>query len=336
MDRMTAMTVFVHVVEGESFSAAARRLGLSKASVSVHVSRLEARLGAQLLHRTTRRLALTEVGRLYYERCAQIVREVEEAELEASRSHATPQGLLKVNAPMSFGHLHLAPAIADFAGRHPNVRLEVTLDDRAVNTIEGGFDLTVRIAPPLADSSLIARRLAPNRVVVCGTPEYLARRGVPKRPADLAGHDCLLYSNLPDAWRFAGRNGPESVTVAGSLRANNGDALRSAALRGLGLVQLPTFIVGPDLARRALEAVLLSYEDRSTAVWAIYSPTRHLSAKVRAFIDFLAARFGPQPEWDAWDAGRGARRPASGKRQPRPGDASGKRQPRSGDASGKR
>jgi DNA-binding transcriptional LysR family regulator len=309
MDRMTAMTVFVQVVEAESFSSAARRLGLPKSSVSMHVSRLEEWLGAQLLHRTTRRLALTEVGRAYYERCAQIVREVEEAELEAASSHAAPRGRLKVNAPMSFGHLHLAPAIADFVGRHPDVRVEATLDDRAVSAIEGGFDLTLRVAPPLADSSLIARRLAPNRLVVCAAPAYLARHGVPRRPADLARHNCLLYSNLGDAWRFTGREDAESVTVAGSLRTNNGDALRAAALRGVGLVQLPTFIVGPDLARGALERVLGPYEDRSTAIWALYSPTRHLSAKVRAFIDFLAARFGPRPEWDAW-ATRG--RPRAG------------------------
>ena len=306
MDRMTAMAVFVEVVETASFSGAAKRLGLSKSSVSTHVSQLEEHLGAQLLHRTTRRLALTEVGRAFYERCAQIVGEVEEAELEARRSHAAPQGLLKVNAPVSFGQLQLAPAIAQFLGRHPKVRIEVTLDDRVVNTIEGGFDVTVRVAPPLADSSLIARRLAPNRVVVCGSPQYLARRGVPQRPGDLANHDCLVYTYLPsrDAWRFVGPNGHESVTVAGSVSANNGDVLRLAALRGVGLVQLPTFIVGPDLARGALEPVLVSYEDRSAAIWALYSPTRHLSAKVRAFVDFLAARFGPKPEWDIDAAAR--------------------------------
>ncbi len=310
MDRLTAMVVFAQVVEAASFSGAARRLGISKSSVSKHVAQLEDRLGAQLLHRTTRRLSLTEAGRAFYERCAQIVREVEEAELEVGRSHAAPQGLLKVNAPMSFGQLRLAPVLAEFLARHPRVRVEMTLDDRVVNTIEGGFDVTIRVAPALADSSLIARRLAPNRVVVCGAPDYLARRGVPRTPADLVQHECLLYTYLSsrDAWHFVGPEGDEWVTVAGSFRANNGDVLREAALAGLGLVQLPSFIVGPDLARGSLEAVLVPYEDRSTAIWALYSPTRHLSAKVRAFVDFLAERFGPEPKWDAGAEPRRARR----------------------------
>ncbi len=301
MDRMAEMVVFTQVVEAESFSAAARRLGLSKSSVSKHVAQLEDRLRAQLLRRSTRRLSLTEVGRAFYERCAQIVREVEEAELEVGRGHAAAQGLLKVNAPMSFGQLWLAPAIAGFLESHPRLRVELVLDDRPVNTIEGGFDVTIRIAPALADSSLLARRLAPNRLVVCGTPDYFARRGVPRRPADLARHDCLLYSYLSwgDRWRFVGPRGDEWVEVSGRVRANNGDALREAALAGLGLLYVPSFLVGTELARGALRAVLQRYADRSTAIWALYSPTRHLSAKVRAFVDFLAARFGPKPEWDA-------------------------------------
>ncbi|MGI0028305.1 MAG: LysR family transcriptional regulator [Nitrososphaera sp.] len=300
MDRMTAMVVFAQVVEAESFSGAARRLGLSKSSVSKHVTQLEDRLGAQLLHRTTRRLSLTEVGRAFYERCAQIVREVEEAELEVGNAYEAPQGLLKVNAPMSFGQLRLAPVIAEFLGRHPKVRVEMVLDDRVVNTIEGGFDVTIRVARALADSSLIARRLAPNRVVVCGSPAYLARRGVPRTPAELVRHDCLLYTYLAsrDAWHFVGPEGEEWVSVSGSFRANNGDALREAAIAGLGLAQLPSFIVGADLARGALQAVLVAFEDRSTAIWALHSPTRHLSTKVRAFLDFLAERFGPEPQWD--------------------------------------
>ena len=297
---MTAMAVFAQVVEEESFSGAARRLGLSKSSVSKHVTQLEERLGAQLLHRTTRRLSLTEVGRAFYERCAQIVREVEEAELEVGNAQEAPQGLLKLNAPMSFGHLRLAPVIAEFLGQHPRLRVEMVLDDRVVNAIEGGFDVTIRVAPALADSSLIARRLAPNRVVVCGSPDYLARRGVPRTPADLVRHACLLYTYVApgDAWHFVGPQGGEWVPVSGSFRANNGDVLREAAIAGLGLVQIPSFIVGPDLARGALQAVLVPFEDRSTAIWALYSPTRHLSTKVRAFLDFLAERLGPEPPWD--------------------------------------
>jgi DNA-binding transcriptional LysR family regulator len=196
------------------------------------------------------------------------------------------------------------------------MRVDMVLDDRPVNTIEGGFDVTIRVAPALADSSLIARRLATNRLVVCGSPDYLARRGVPRKPADLARHDCLLYSYLSwgDAWHFAGPEGDQWVSASGSFAANNGDALRAAALAGLGLLYVPSFIVGPDLARGALRAVLEGYEDRSTAIWALYSPTRYLSTKVRAFVDFLAERFGPEPPWDAGTRRRQhrvrARRPA--------------------------
>ncbi len=301
MDRLTAMLAFTQVVEAESFSEAARRLRLSKSSVSKHVAQLEARLGAQLLRRSTRGLSLTDVGRAFYERCAQIVREVEEAELEVGRAHAAPQGLLTVNAPMSFGQLWLGPAVADFLKRHPKLRVEMVLDDRALDTLERAFDVTIRVAPSLAESSLIARRLAPNRLVVCASPEYLAQRGVPGTPADLAQHDCLLYSYLSwgDTWRFVGPGGDEWIPVSGSLRANNGDVLREAALAGLGLAYLPSFIVGRELARGSLRAVLEDSVDRSTAIWALYSPTRHLAAKVRAFVDFLAERFGGDPEWDA-------------------------------------
>jgi DNA-binding transcriptional LysR family regulator len=324
MDRLTSMLAFTQVVEAESFSEAARRLGLSKSSVSKHVTQLEARLGVQLLHRNTRRLSLTEVGRAFYERCAQVVRQVEEAELEVGRAHTAPQGLLKLNAPMSFGQLWLGRAVAEFLRHHPKLRVDMVLDDRALNPVQSGFDVTIRVAPALADSSLIARRLAPNRLVVCGSPEYLARRGLPRTPADLAQHECLLYSYLSwgDTWRFMGRGGDEWVTVSGSFRANNGDVLREAALAGLGLAYMPSFIVGRDLARGALRAVLEGYEDRSTAIWLLYSPTRHVAARVRAFVDFLAERFAGDPPWDAHGEGgaSGARRTPRGARGrgPRP------------------
>lgn len=299
MDRVTSLVVFAQVVESSGFSAAARRLGLSTSAVSKHVAQLEARLGAQLLHRTTRRLSLTEVGRGFYEHCVRIVRELEEAELAVNRAHTEPQGVLKVNAPMSFGQLCLAPAMARFLDRHPKIRIDLALDDRRVDPVEGGFDVTIRIAA-LGDSSLVARRLAPNRVVVCGSHAYLTRHGIPRRPDDLRSHNCLLYAYLSsrDAWHFVGAEREEWVTVGGTLRANNGDVLREAALAGVGLVQMPSFIVGPDLARGALRAVLESYEDRTLSVWALYPPTRHLAPKVRAFIDFLARSF-VRPEWDA-------------------------------------
>ncbi len=290
MDRTNAMVVFSQVVETGSFSEAARRLTLSKSQVSKQVTALERRLGAQLLHRTTRKLSLTDTGRSFYERCAQIVREVEEAERAVIHAQATPQGLLRVNAPMSFGHLAFAPALPPFLSRHPELRVELVLDDRQVDVIEGGFDVTIRVARRLSDSSLIARRVASVRIVVCGTPDYLARRGVPATPDELAGHDCLVYA-YQERWHFRGPAGEQAVGVSGPLLANNGDALREAALAGLGLVQLPSFIVGAELASGALRTLLEPFEDQGSAIWALYSPTRHLSGKVRAFVDFLCERF---------------------------------------------
>ncbi|HXV36224.1 MAG TPA: LysR family transcriptional regulator [Myxococcota bacterium] len=302
------MKVFAQVVEAGSFSAAARQLNLPKSSASKYVAQLEDHLGAQLLNRSTRRLSLTEVGHAFYECCAKIVHDVEEAERAVARADEAPQGLLKVNAPMSFGQLQLAPLIAEFLAREPKIRIELALDDLPVNAIAGGFDLTIRVAPPLADSSLIARRLAPNRIVVCAAPSYFARRGVPSTPADLVDHECLLYTYLSsrDTWHFAGAAGEQRVKVSRRLRANNGDALRDAAIQGLGLAQLPTFIVGPDLRSGALEAVLVPYEDHSTAIWAIYAPPpRHLSAKVRAFVDFLTQRLAREPAGETPDRGAG-------------------------------
>ncbi len=299
MDRITAMAIFTQVVDAGSLSVAARRLGLSRSAVSKQLAHLEDRLGARLLQRTTRRLGLTEAGAEFYTRCTRIVHEVEEAEQGVSRLHAAPRGLLKVNAPMTFGHRHIVPAIAEFLRRYPDVQIEMTLNDQVVNMIEGGFDVTIRVAV-LADSSLIARRLAPNRVVVCGAPAYFAAHGRPRAPRDLAHHNCLHYTYLATAnlWHFVGPRGAESVEASGSFRANNGDALQAAARAGVGLVQLPTFIVGADLSSGALETVLERYEDRTTSIWAVYPTTRHLSPKVRVFLDFLAARFDP-PDWDA-------------------------------------
>ena len=317
MDRITAMAAFTQVVDAGSLSVAARRLGLSRSAVSKQLAQLEDRLGARLLQRTTRRLALTEAGAEFYARCTRIVHEVEEAERGVGRLHAAPRGLLKVNAPMTFGHRHLAPAIAEFLPRYPDVQVETTLNDQIVNVVEGGFDVTIRVAV-LADSSMIARRLAPNRIVVCGAPAYFAAHGRPRTPRDLVHHNCLHYTYLStgNLWHFVGPRGAQSVEASGTFRANNGDALQAAARAGVGLVQLPAFIVGADLASGALEAVLERYEDRSTSIWALYPTTRHLSPKVRVFLDFLAARF-ERPDWDV-SAAR-ARRQGATRRGPRRG-----------------
>ncbi|MBM3479937.1 MAG: LysR family transcriptional regulator [Alphaproteobacteria bacterium] len=301
MDRIVAMRAFAAVAERGSFVAAARALGMSRAMASRHVQDLEAHLGARLLDRTTRRVAPTEAGRVYHERCAAILAELAEADSAVGVLQARPSGRLRVSAPVSFGSLHVAAAVAEYMAAHPQVSIELALNDRVVDLVEEGHDLAIRIGR-LAPSSLIARRLAPCRLVACAAPSYLRRAGAPRTPADLAGHECLGYTYAParDAWRFVGPGGDDAtVHVRGRLHANNGDALRVAALHGAGIVVLPSFIVGADLAAGRLRRVLPRHEAPPIAIHAVRPQGRHLSAKVRSFIDFLVPRFGENPEWDA-------------------------------------
>jgi DNA-binding transcriptional LysR family regulator len=301
MDRVTTLSVFAKVVESSSFAAAARHFGLSPAMVSKHILSLEERLGARLLNRTTRQVSPTEIGREFYERATRILADLDEAEQAASALQATPKGLLRLNGPLSFGIRHLSPAILDYLAACPDAEIDVTLSDRVVDLVEEGFDLAIRIGR-LADSSLIARRIAPCRIVVCAAPAYLKKHGAPRRPADLAAHNCLGYSYaaLRNEWRFTGPDGVESVRVAGRLNANNGDVLRLAALRGEGIVIQPTFLIGDDLASGELVPILPGFVPDELVIQAVYPHSRHLSVKVRSFIDFLVARFGQDPEWDRW------------------------------------
>jgi len=296
MDNLTGMAVFARVVEASSFTGAARRLGMSKAAVSKQVSRLEERLGARLLNRTTRRLSLTEVGAAFYERCARIVAEAEDAELAVTRLHAEPRGTLRVDAPVNFGLRYLAPVLPDFMARHPDLAVDITFNDRFVDLIDEGYDMAVRIAH-LADSSLIARKLAESRRVVCAAPSYWDRHGRPTVPADLAGHNCFDYSYLTtrNEWRFRGPEGPLAVRVSGTLHSNNGDVLRAAAVAGLGVVLMPVFMAHDDLAAGRLEPVLHGFEEPPPGIYAVYPHNRHLSAKVRAFVDYLVGAFDPAP-----------------------------------------
>ncbi|WP_029006982.1 LysR family transcriptional regulator [Azospirillum halopraeferens] len=305
MDRLDDMHAFIKVVEARSFTAAADKLGLSKSVVSRRIADLEYRLGARLLNRTTRRLSLTEVGQAFYERCIRILADLEEAERAASDLHATPRGRLKINAPLSFGLLHLAPAIAQFLDAHPAIEIEIDLNDRFVDLIDEGYDVAVRIGR-LRDSSLIARRLAPNHRVVCASPAYLEAYGTPATPDDLAGHACLIYTNTPTAeqWQFRHDGETRSVRVSGVLRANNGDMLHAAAVAGRGIAALPTFLCGDSLRAGRLRCLFDDCYFSESGVYAVYPQNRHLSPKVRAFVDFLAARFGPSPYWD--DGLRGA------------------------------
>lgn len=299
MARLDAMEVFAEVVEAESFSAAARRLEISKSAVSKQIARLEDRLGVRLLNRTTRRLSLTEAGTTYYAACRRVLDEAETAERAVSDLAAAPHGLLKLNAPMSFGFLHLAAAIPAFHARYPEITVEATMNDRFVDLVEEGFDLAIRIAS-LKDSSLVARRLAPSHAVLCAAPGYLQRRGRPQRPEDLRGHDCLLYANHPNPreWQLLSPQGVQKVRVDGPLIANNGDVLCRAALGGMGIARLPTFIVGDHLRDGALEVVLPRFPQASEGIHAVFPHSRNLSVKVRVFVDFLVDTFGPAPYWD--------------------------------------
>jgi len=298
--RLDEMEIFAEVVEAGGFSAAARRLGLSKSAVSKQVGRLEDRLGVRLLNRTTRRLSLTEAGATFHAACRRVLEEADQAEHAVSSLSTAPRGILKLNAPMSFGFLHLSGAIPAFHAQFPQITVEAVMNDRFVDLIEEGYDIALRIGE-LRDSSLVARRLAPCRNVLCASPAYLDRRGRPARPGDLADHDCLLYANTanPREWTLSGPSGREAVAVAGPLIANNGDLLATAALGGMGITRLPTFIVGPCLADGRLEVVLPDYPVPEQGIHAVYPHSRNLSQKVRVFVDFLAARFGPEPYWDA-------------------------------------
>ncbi len=299
MDKLAAMDAFRMVVEENGFTAAAARRHLSKSAISKLVKDLEADLGVALLNRTTRRLALTEAGERYLERCRKILSEVEEADGEATALTVKPRGTLRVNAALSFSMQHVAPLIPEFLNRYPDLRLDLVLSDRFVDLVEEGVDVAIRIGR-LSDSSLVARKLAESRRMVCGSPTYFARRGVPRHPRDLINHDCLRYTLLESGadWSFHEDGRAISVAVKGRLEVNNGDALRAAAIGGLGLCYLPAFMVCEDLAAGRLETVLDDFEPAPLGIHAIYPTSRHLSAKVRAFVDFLVEQFATGAAWD--------------------------------------
>jgi DNA-binding transcriptional LysR family regulator len=304
MDRFDNMRVFAKVVESGSFTGAAARLGISASMVSQHVKELEERLGVRLLNRTTRKVSLTETGRAYYERCTRLLADLEETEEAVSDMHAAPRGELRVNATPSFGILQLAPAIADFTERFPAISVELMLSERIVDLIDEGFDVAVWVGL-LPDSSLIARQLAPCRMVVCGAPSYFEKHGIPRTPADLTAHNCLTVSGnvlaYYRAWHLTAADGTVlNISPIGSLRTNSGAVLKVAALAGHGLVCLPTYLVGDALQSGRLVTVLDDYTAPPLTLRALYPHNRHLSAKVRAFVDFLAARFGREPPWDSW------------------------------------
>ena len=300
MDKLQAMRVFRRVAEMGGFALAARDLGLSAAAVSKHVGQLEAALGARLLHRTTRRIGLTEIGQAYLERARRILDEIAEAEDAVAGLHDAPRGLIRVNAPMSFGLLHAVAAVERFMDMHPGIEVDLSLNDRVVDLVEEGVDLALRVRRQLDDSTLVARRLSTIRHVVCAAPAYLAEQGVPAHPADLAGHDCLVYtlSRTPNRWAFSIDGRMEEIVVSGRLRANSSIAIRDALLAGHGIALIPTFAVADDIAAGRLTPVLADFLPPPFSLYAVHPPGRRVSAKVRLLADHLRDAFGDPPYWD--------------------------------------
>ncbi|ABE43792.1 LysR family transcriptional regulator [Polaromonas sp. JS666] len=300
MDQLRQIETFVAVVQNGSFVKAAEKLGDSKAAVSRLVLELEARLDTRLLNRTTRKQSLTESGADYFERCRKILDDLAEANLAASASTARPVGRLRINAPVSFGNLHLAPLWGGFLQRHPDVTLDVTLSDRQVDLVEDGYDLAIRIAR-LLNSSLISRQLASTRLVLCASPAYLKlkRQARLSTIEDIAAHPVIAYSYWSggDSWAFEGPEGPVEVLTQARLRSNSGDTCLAAALAGQGLILQPTFIVGADLKAGRLVEVLPHYRAPTLAIHAVYPSRQHLSVKVRRMVEYLAGAF-KKPDWE--------------------------------------
>jgi DNA-binding transcriptional LysR family regulator len=299
MDPLDGVAAFARVVEAGSFSAAARRLRISKSAASAHVQRLEERLGVRLLHRTTRRISLTEAGAAYYRHCARIVAEAESAEQAARALQREPRGMLSMSAPDTFGPMHVAPAIREFLARFPDLAIDIATSPRHVDLVQEGLDLAIRIGT-LEDSPLVVRRLAPSRFVLCAAPAYLETRGVPRVPDDLFGHTCFGVSLMPwgNHWHLAGAKGEHRIAAGGVLRSNNADILRTAVLSGLGIALLPSWVVGDDLRSGALRRILPGCEPPPSTIYAVYPSNRLMSVKVRAFVDHLARRIGRMPYWD--------------------------------------
>jgi DNA-binding transcriptional LysR family regulator len=291
------MVAFVRAVDRGGFSAAARDLGLTPSAVSKLVTRLEDRLGVRLLNRTTRSLALTPEGEAYFHRSQRILADIADAEEEVGRFRGQPRGLLRVNVGSAFGMHQLAPALPEFLARHPEIQVELTITDRLVDLIEEGADIGIRLGM-LADSTLVARRICEVERMVCASPEYLGRHGTPRRPAELAGHNCLTMANAPALrrWPFAGRDGVEQVEVSGNVSATSADALLQLALRGLGVIRLSDVIVGAAIREGRLVPLLEAEHHREALpLHAVYPQGRHRSPRVAAMIDFLVERFSLAP-----------------------------------------
>ena len=300
MDRFENMRTFIRVVETGSVSGAADRLGVAKSAVSRRLKELEEHLGVELFHRTTRRMNLTDTGRAFYHQSVRILEDVLEAELATTQAHGTLKGSLKIALPSTFGLMHVGPAINEFLKAHPQIEFDLDFNDREVDLIQEGFDLAIRIAN-LPDSSLIARRLAPIHNVICASPSYIEKMGAPRSPDALVDHRCLVYSLLSDYeyWNLTDSKGNETRTkINPYLKASTGDFLKDAAVEGMGIIMEPSFIAYKEIESGTLVQLLDDYNPPRIDAYAIYPPTRHLSQRVRAFVDFLVKRFEGIPYWD--------------------------------------
>ena len=300
MDSLDAMRAAVRIAETGNLSAAARAMGVAPSAVSRAIAGLEDRLGARLFQRSTRRVTVTEVGAAYVERCRRILADLKEAEDGVVQSGLAPRGTLRVNMPYELGRLHIAPHLSGFLRRHPQMKLDVTMTDRFIDPAAAEIDVLIRVAEP-GNLNFVGRKLGENRRAVVASPAYWKARGKPKRPEDLSAHDCLLYSYLSsgETWTLTGADGVRhEVAVSGPLRVNTIDALRVAALDGLGIAMAATWLLGPDLRAGRLVAVLDDYVPAAPPIYVLYPPGRHLSPKVRAFVDFLVALFTPTAPWD--------------------------------------
>lgn len=292
MDRFLEMRTFAAVVDAGSFVKAADQLEMSKAAVSRYVGELESRLGVRLLQRTTRRLSLTDEGQVFYARSKELLAAVDDAEAEITARSAQASGLIRINAPYSFGIRHLAPLWGEFHALHPRLTIDLTLADRVVDLVDEGYDVAIRIAA-LPNSTLICKQLASTRVVLCASPRYLAQHGTPTHPSQLTQHAVISYSYLAtrDEWHFDGPQGRVSVRTVPWMHSNNGDTCRAAALADQGVILQPTFLVRDDLDSGALVELMPDYRSIELGVYAVYPSRKHVTPKVRALIDFLAERF---------------------------------------------
>ena len=300
IDKFESIRTFTKVVEAGGFAAAAREMGLSRSVVNKYVIQLENALGTQLLRRSTRQVTPTETGLAFYDRCLQILSELDEAISAITELQEKPTGNLRVNAPMSFGTLHMAALVADYMVRYPDVHVELVLNDRFIDPIEEGFDVTVRIGTPAVLTSLISKEIVAAKRVLCASPAYLRAYGEPLQPGELKTHRCLHYGYQASGnqWRLSGPDGEFSVLINCVMWSNNGETLKDAAIKHQGIALLPTFIVGNALQEGELRTVLVDYQPTSITLCALYPRHRHLSAKVRHFIDLLVERFAGRPYWD--------------------------------------